>query len=150
MVLTMARMAARWDWLKPVFCGKLDSSGLGSDSTISSIEDNEAWSDRALSSWTLSRFAVRLDDRPFAVVVLVAGRTLRALALVTRFSCAVVDVTTFPGKASYKIFKMARPRQTFSRSNRASSRGEDDITRIIYWGLTLLNKTTQVNSEQLF
>ena len=45
---------------------------------------------------------------------------------------------------------MARPRQTFSRSNRASSRGEDDITRIIYWGLTLLNKTTQVNSEQLF
>ena len=69
---------------------------------MSSIEDNEARSDRALSSLlTLPRFAERLsDERPVAVVVLVAGRPLRALALETRFGCAVVDVATFPGKAA--------------------------------------------------
>ena len=59
-----------------MFCRKLDSSGSGSDSIIFSIEDNEARSDRALSSLlTLSRFAERLsDERPVAMVVLVAGR----------------------------------------------------------------------------
>ena len=60
--VTMAFMAEGWDWLKPVFCWKLDSFGSGSDSIISSIEDNEAWSDGALSSLTLSRFTGRLSE----------------------------------------------------------------------------------------
>ena len=77
---------------------------------MSSIEDNEARSDRALSSLlTLPRFADRLsDERPVAVVVLVAGRPLRALALETRFGCAVVDVATCPGKARFSRFSSYR------------------------------------------
>ena len=60
--VTMALMVEGWDWLKPVFCWKLDSFGSGSDSIISSIEDNEAWSDRALASLTLSRVTGRLSE----------------------------------------------------------------------------------------
>ena len=102
----MASIAARRVWLKPVFCWKVDSSSSGSDSIISSIEYNEAQSDGALSSLlTLSRFAERLsDERLVAVVVLVEGRPLRALALEARFGCAVVDVATFPGKARFSRF----------------------------------------------
>ena len=106
----MASIAARRVWLKPVFCWKLDSSGSGSDSIISSIEDNEARSNGALS-WllTLSRFAERLsEERLVAVVVLVEGRPLRALALEARFGCVVVDVATFPGKARFRRFSSCR------------------------------------------
>ena len=82
----------------------MDLSGSGSNSIISSIEDNKARSDRALSSLlTWSRFAGRLsDERPVTVVVLVARRPLRALDLETCFDCAVVDVATFPGKARFR------------------------------------------------
>ena len=51
------------------------------------------------------QFAERLsDERLVAVVVLVEGRPLRALALEARFGCAVVDVATFPGKARFSRF----------------------------------------------
>ena len=80
-----------------MFFWKRDSSCSGPDSIISEIEDNEPWSDRALYSLlTLSRLAGRLSDQPpVAMVDLVAGRLFPALALETRFGCAVVDVANF-------------------------------------------------------
>ena len=99
----MALKAECWDWLKLVFRWKLDSSGSGSDLIISSLEDNDARSDRVLSLLTLSRFGGRLSSEcQFAV--LVAGHPLQALSLVTRFGYSVVNAATFPGKACFRGF----------------------------------------------
>ena len=49
-LITIVLMAEHWSGLKLAFCWRLGMSSLGSDSITSLMEDNEAWSDRALSS----------------------------------------------------------------------------------------------------
>lgn len=89
--VTIASIAERWTGLKPECCwelGTIGMSGSGSDSNISSIEDKEALSDRALSSCSCSRLdgTFRLRGRFTAssdgcdsMAVLFAERPRRAL-----------------------------------------------------------------------
>ena len=100
---TISSMVACWAELNEVFCW-LSVSISTSDSIMSSMEDSEAWSDRALSSWSCSWLAAataalfcrrgKVSGSPVLRQFLVdrPGGALTCDRLAVRFFCMLLAV----------------------------------------------------------